>query len=59
MVLIHADTHITQYLTQQRAHDNLRTMIWDNDYPPFRVLEGIVTPLATLPLKTTPFRYLS
>jgi hypothetical protein len=59
MVLIDTDTDITQYLTQQRAHNNLPTVIRDNDYTPFRVFKGIMTPLATLPLKTTTFRYLS
>ena len=59
MVLSHTDTHITQYLAQQRAHDNLPTVIRDNDYPPFRVFESIMTPLATLPLKTTALSYLS
>jgi len=59
MVLIHADAHIAQYLAQQRAHYNLSTVIRDNDYPPFRVFESVMTPLATLPLKTATFRYLS
>jgi len=59
MVLVHGNTDITQYLAKQRAHDNLGTVIGDDNYAPFRVLEGVVTPLATLPLKITAFRYLS
>jgi hypothetical protein len=59
MVFIDTDTDITQYLAQQRAHDNLPTMIRDDNYAPFRVLESVVTPLATLPLKTAAFSCLS
>ena len=59
MVLVHANADITQYLAKQWAHDNLGTVIGDDNYAPLRVLEGVVTPLATLPLKTTAFRYLS
>jgi hypothetical protein len=59
VVLIHTDADITQYFAKQRAHDNLRTMIGDDNYAPFGVLEGVVTTLPTLPPKTTAFRYLS
>jgi len=59
VVLIDADTHITQYLAQQRPHNNLRTVIRDNNYAAFSVSETIMTPLATLPLETATFRYFS
>lgn len=58
LVLLRAESQVTENLAQQRPHDDLGAVVWDDYYAALSITKGIVACHTAHPSKSRGFRNL-
>jgi len=59
MISLYTQTHVPQYLPQERAHDDLRPVVWYDYNAALSISEHVMATLSSGPVKPCRLRYLA